>query len=88
MNIVLCLSHGIRTIQTISFSLLSQIRNLLTIPTVPEDVKKTYVAQNAQGMRVPWPKAAEFKDNSGKDPTILSIPASSSYFREGVHQVR
>ena len=54
----------------------------------PEDVKKTYVAENGEGMRVSWPKPAEFKDNSGKDPTVFSTPTSSSYFREGVHQVR
>ena len=54
----------------------------------PEDIKKTYVAENEQGMLVSWPKPAEFKDNSGKDPTFLSIPPSSSYFGKGVHQVR
>ena len=53
----------------------------------PEDIKKPYIAENVQGMQVSWPKP-EFKDNSGKDPTVLSIPPSSSYFREGIHLVR
>ena len=54
----------------------------------PEDLKKTFVAENDEGMRVSWPEPAEFKDNSGKDPTVLSFPTSSSYFEKGVHQVR
>ena len=53
----------------------------------PEDIKKPYVAENVQGMQVSWPKP-EFKDNSGKDPTVLSIPPSYSYFGKGIHLVR
>ena len=54
----------------------------------PEDLKKAYVAENQQGMRVSWPKPAEFKDNSGNDPTVFAIPRIASYFREGSHPVR
>lgn len=54
----------------------------------PEDIKMTYVADNEQGMRVSWPRPALFEDNSGKEPTVLSMPSSGSYFREGANQVR
>ena len=40
-----------------------------------------------EGMRVPW-ESAKFEDNSGDEPTIVSIPASSSRFEKGVNQVR
>ena len=43
-------------------------------------------APYADQMRVSWDDAV-FKDNSGKDPTVVSSRKNSDWFTAGQHQV-